>query len=207
MSSNTPEINKISEIAFSPTVRQIQTRKGSRNRYAKVDESGSWTGSLNSQMIEFIARQRSFFMSSVSADGQPYIQHRGGPPGFLKALDQNTLGFANFRGNQQFITQGNLEDNSKSFIFLMDYETRQRLKLWGNAQVIEDDKDLVNSLMPAEYEAQSEQAIIFKIALWNMNCRQHIPQRYEAADVVAALEAQDKRIAELETELASIRGE
>lgn len=204
MSIVIPETNKISEVAFSPTVREVQTRKGSRDRYAKVDESGSWTGSLNPQMIDFISKQRSFFISSVSADGQPYIQHRGGPPGFLKALNHNTLAFADFRGNQQFITQGNLEDNSKSFIFLMDYETRQRLKLWGNARVIEDDKTLVSSLMPDDYEAQSEQAIIFEISLWNMNCRQHIPQRYEAADVTAALETQDQRIAELEAELASL---
>lgn len=194
------------DVAFSDTVKAVQARKGSRDMYAKMEERSSWTGVLDEQLKEFIAGQRSFYIGTVSKDGQPYIQHRGGPSGFLKVIDDTTIAFADFKGNKQFITQANLEDNPKAFLFLMDYQNRARLKLWGEARVVEDDPDLVRKMMPEGYKAVSEQVIIFEVKLWNMNCRQHIPQRFEAEDVAQVLESRDERIAELEARIAELTG-
>lgn len=189
------------DIAFSDTVKAIQTRKGSRGAYAKMAERRDWSATLTDELRSFIAHQRSFYLGTAAADGQPYIQHRGGPPGFLKVLDDRTLAFADFQGNRQFISQGNLEENPRAFLFLMDYENRERLKIWGRARVVEDDPELVASLMPADYAAKPEQSIVFRIDAWDRNCRQHIPRRLEADDVERAIEARDRRIAELEAQL------
>ena len=145
------------------------------------------------------------FLATASADGQPYIQHRGGPKGFIRILDKNTLAFADYAGNRQYITQGNLSENPKANIFLMDYAHRRRVKIWGEARVVDDDPALLQSLMPQGYKARPEQAILFKISAWDTNCPQHIPQKFDAADVAAALAARDARIAELEAELASLK--
>ena len=194
-----------SDIAFTPTVKAIQTRKGSRAGYARMEEGGSWQTTITPDLAEFIAAQTSIFFSTASADGQPYIQHRGGPAGFLHVLDDKTIGFADFIGNRQFISQGNLSENPKAFLFLIDYAHRRRIKIWGEAKVVEGDAELMGALMPENYKARPEQVILFKVSAWDMNCPQHIPQRFEAADVAAALAEKDKKIGELEAELAGLR--
>lgn len=141
----------------------------------------------------------------ANSEGQPYIQHRGGPAGFLKVLDDKTIGFADFVGNKQYITQGNLAENPKAHLFLIDFAHRQRIKIWGEARVIEGDAELMARLMPHGYKARPEQAILFTVSAWDANCPQHIPQRFEAADVVAALAERDKRIADLEAEVVRLR--
>ncbi len=191
-----------SDIAFSPTVKGVQSRKGSRTAYSRMEENGSWQKTVTPELAAFIAAQTSFFIGTASADGQPYIQHRGGPPGFLRVVDGNTLAFADFTGNRQYISQGNLAENPKAYLFLIDYAQRRRIKIWGTARIVEEDKELIASLMPASYKARPEQALVFTITAWDSNCPQHIPQRFEAADLAAALAGRDARIAALETELA-----
>ena len=195
-----------SDIAFTPTVKAIQTRKGSRSGYAHVEENGGWRTEIDDNLAAFLAEANSFFLATASADGQPYMQHRGGPKGFVKVLDKQTLAFADFSGNRQYITQGNLAENPKANIFIMDYAHRRRVKLWGTARVVEDDPALLASLMPQGYRAKPEQVILFTIAAWDTNCPQHIPQKFDAADVAAVLAARDARIAELEAELATLKG-
>lgn len=195
-----------SDIAFTPTVKEIQTRKGSRDAYRRVEEGGSWDTRITPELGRFIAAQTSVFLATANRDGQPYIQHRGGPPGFLRVLDDKTIAFADFRGNRQYITQGNLLDNPKAYLFLIDYAERQRIKIWGEARVVEGDAELTAKLMPAGYDARAEQAIVFTVSTWNANCQQHIPQRFDADKVTAMLEARDQRILALEEELACLRG-
>jgi predicted pyridoxine 5'-phosphate oxidase superfamily flavin-nucleotide-binding protein len=194
-----------SDIAFTATVKAIQTRKGSRAAYARMEQGDGWQTSIDEDLARFIAVQRSFFIATANAQGQPYIQHRGGPPGFLHVLDEQHLGFADFRGNRQYISQGNLLENSKVHLFLIDYAQRRRVKLWGEARVLEGDPELLRRLMPEGYAARPEQAIIIELTAWDANCPQHIPQRFEAADVAAAIAERDQRIAELEAELARLR--
>jgi hypothetical protein len=146
------------------------------------------------------------YFATASADGQPYIQHRGGPKGFIKVLDNNTIAFADYSGNRQYITQGNLSENPKANIFVMDYAHRRRVKIWGEARVVDDDPALLQSLMPQGYKARPEQVILFRISAWDTNCPQHIPQKFDSTDVAAALASRDTRIAELEAELAAVRG-
>lgn len=196
-----------SDVAFTPTVKAIQARKGSRESYARVEQRDGWRATITPDLAAFIEAQTSVFLATANGEGQPYIQHRGGPAGFLNVLDEHTIGFADFSGNRQFITQGNLEDNAQAFLFLIDYMLRQRIKIWGRARVVEGDPALTASLMPANYKARSEQAILFTVAAWDANCPQHIPQRFEAADVAAALAERDRRIERLEHELARLRGD
>jgi len=195
-----------SDVAFTPTVKAIQTRKGSRKGYASAEERGGWSAVITPDLAGFIAAQTSVFLSTANGEGQPYIQHRGGPAGFLKVLDEKTIGFADFSGNRQFITQGNLADNNQAFLFLIDYAHRQRVKIWGTARVVEDDAELLAKLMPQDYKARPEQVILFTVSAWDANCPQHIPQRFEAADVAAALAERDKQIERLEQEIARLRG-
>jgi len=195
-----------SDVAFSPAVKAVQSRKGSRDRMAEMERDGSWETRIVAQLADFIAAQRSFFLGTASAAGQPYIQHRGGPPGFLRVLDEQTLGFADFRGNRQYITLGNLAENPKAILFLIDYAQRRRVKIWGEARVVEGDAELSARLAPEGYRARPEQVILFAVHAWDVNCQQHIPQRFEAADVEAALAERDRRIAELEAEVARLRG-
>jgi predicted pyridoxine 5'-phosphate oxidase superfamily flavin-nucleotide-binding protein len=194
-----------SDVAFTPTVKAIQARKGSRQSYARVEERGGWQAVIEPDLATFIEAQTSIFLSTTNGDGQPYIQHRGGPAGFLKVLDEHTIGFADFSGNRQFITQGNLADNPKAFLFLIDYMHRQRIKIWGTARIVEDDGELLARLMPRDYRARPEQVILFTVAAWDANCPQHIPQRFEAADVAVALAERDRRIERLEQEIARLR--
>ena len=195
-----------SDVAFSPAVKQIQTRKGSREHYRHQEQRG-WRTEVDDNLAAFLAETNSFYLATASADGQPYIQHRGGPKGFLKVLDKHTLAFADFAGNRQYITQGNLSENPKAYIFVMDYAHRRRVKIWGEARVVEDDSALVQSMMPKGYRARGEQVVLFTISAWDTNCPQHIPQKFDAADVAAALATRDARIAELEAEVAALKGE
>jgi predicted pyridoxine 5'-phosphate oxidase superfamily flavin-nucleotide-binding protein len=195
-----------SDVAFTPAVKEIQTRKGSRKGYARIEDNGGWRTEIDENLTAFLADANSLYFATASASGQPYIQHRGGPKGFIKILDKNTLAFADYSGNRQYITQGNLSENPKANIFLMDYAHRRRVKIWGEARVVDDDPALLKSLMPQCYKARPEQVILFKIAAWDTNCPQHIPQKFDAADVAAALASRDARIAELEAELAALKG-
>jgi len=194
-----------SDIAFTPAVKALQSRKGSRHAYARMEENGSWKAEITPELAEFIAEQRSVFLATVNADGQPYIQHRGGPPGFLHVLDTRTLAFVDFAGNRQYISTGNLTENPKAHLFLIDYRQRRRVKIWGEARMGEATPELLARLMPEDYRANPEQVLLFTVRAWDANCPQHIPPRFEAADVLAALQAKDQRIAELESELARLR--
>jgi len=194
-----------SDIAFTPAVKAIQTRKGSREMFVQVEQNGGWRTEIDEKLAGFLANANSLFFATASADGQPYIQHRGGPKGFVKILDKQTIAFADYSGNRQYLTQGNLSENPKAHIFLMDYANRRRVKLWGEARVVDDDPALLQSLMPRDYKARPEQVILFRIAAWDTNCPQHIPQKFDAADVAAALAARDARIAELEAEVAALK--
>ncbi|CAN5749423.1 pyridoxamine 5'-phosphate oxidase family protein [soil metagenome] len=194
-----------SNVAFTPAVKSIQARKGSRDGYARMERRGGWQTAIDEDLAAFIGAQTSWFLATANAEGQPYIQHRGGPPGFLRVLDPHTLAFADFKGNKQYISQGNLTENPKVHLFLIDYAHKQRVKVWGEARVVEDDPALLASLMPVGYDAKPEQVIVIQVTAWDANCPQHIPQRLEAADVRAALAVRDARIAELEAELRAVR--
>ena len=196
-----------SDVAFTPTVKAIQARKGSREAYAHVEQNGGWRTEIDDRLAAFLAGTNSFYLATATKDGQPYIQHRGGPKGFVRILDKHTIAFADYAGNRQYLTQGNLSENPKAHIFIMDYAHRRRIKIWGEARVVEDDPALVESLMPKGYRARPEQVIVFKIAAWDTNCPQHIPQKFDAADVAAALAQRDARIAELEAEIAKLKSE
>jgi predicted pyridoxine 5'-phosphate oxidase superfamily flavin-nucleotide-binding protein len=195
-----------SDVAFTPSVKRVQELKGSREAYARMEARGAWQTHLSADIVEFIAAQRSFFMATASREGQPYMQHRGGPPGFLRVLDARTLAFADYAGNRQYITLGNLDENPLAQLFLIDYVDQRRVKIWGEARVVEDDPGLLARLKPPNYRARAERAIVFSVQAWDENCPQHIPRRYEAADVDAALADRDQRIAQLEAELRAARG-
>ena len=194
-----------SDVAFTPTVKAVQTRKGSRHAYERLEERGAWNTRITPDLAEFIAAQTSVFFATANKEGQPYIQHRGGSPGFLHVLDDKTIAFADFVGNRQYITQGNLADNRKAHLFLIDYVQRRRVKIWGEARVVEGDVELTANLMPERYKARAEQAILFTLAAWDANCPQHIPQRFEAAEVLASLAERDRRIEALEAEVLQLR--
>ncbi|MBM4784404.1 MAG: pyridoxamine 5'-phosphate oxidase [Archangiaceae bacterium] len=192
-----------SDIAFTPTVKAVQARKGSRRSYARMEQSGGWATDIDENLADFIAGQRSFFLATANASGQPYIQHRGGPRGFLKVLDPRTLAFADVAGNRQYISVGNIEENPKVHLFLIDYATRQRIKVWGTAKVVEDDPALLARLsVPGG--GKPERAMLIHVEAWDANCPQHIPMMFDAEDVQEALAVRDRRIAELEARLAKL---
>ena len=193
-----------SDVAFTPTVKAIQTRNGSRRAYARMEEGDGWETTITPDIAAFIAAQTSVFLGTANAAGQPYIQHRGGPAGFLRVLDDKTIAFADVQGNRQFITLGNLAENPKAHLFLIDYAHRQRVKIWGEARVAEDDPALLEKLMPPNEKSRGERVILFTVTAWDANCPKHIPQRFEAADVARTLEQRDQRIAELEQEVARL---
>ena len=196
-----------SDVAFSPAVKAIQERNGSRRGYHAMEERGGWRTGISPDLAAYIGERNSLYLATASADGQPTIQHRGGPKGFVKVLDDKTLGFADFRGNRQYISEGNLGENDKAMLFLMDYRHRSRVKIWGTAKMVAADPDLLARLMPAEqfkdYPARPEQALIFHVTAWDTNCPQHIPLLLEAEEVAALLATRDARIAELEAQLAA----
>lgn len=194
-----------SDVAFTDRVKAEQSRRGSRAAYARLEREGGFEVEIGDDLAAFVASQRSAFLATASAGGQPYVQHRGGPPGFLQVLDPRTIAFADYAGNRQYISLGNLAENPKVHLFLIDYQRRQRVKIWGEARVIEDDDALLARLTPAGYRARAERAIVIRVSAWDANCPQHIPQRLEAADVEAALETRDARIADLETQVKALR--
>ena len=183
-----------SDLAFTPSVRAVQQRKGSR-------APESFETELTDDIAAFIAGQTTAYLATANAEGQPYMQHRGGAPGFLHVLDEHTIAFADLRGNRQYISLGNLSENPKVMLFLMDYAHRQRVKVWGTARVVEGDPALLRRLTPPGERA--DQAIVITVTAWDVNCPKHIPQLIDAASVRAALEAKDRRIAELERQLHS----
>jgi hypothetical protein len=194
-----------SDVAFTPIVKAIQERRGSRAGYARMEQKGGWPTTVTPDLTAFIARADSFYLATANRAGHPYIQHRGGPKGFLKVLDDKTLGFVDFKGNRQYITTGNLQENSRAFIFLMDYAHRRRVKIWGTARVIEADADLIRQLFPDGYDAEPEQAILFTVEAWNANCPQHIPQKFDAGNVATALATLEARVRALEAENAALK--
>jgi uncharacterized protein len=194
-----------SDVAFSPSVKAVQARKGSRSGYRKMEERGGWRTTATPDLAAFIAERDSAYLATASRDGQAYVQHRGGPKGFIRVLDEKTLAFADYAGNRQYITIGNLADNDRAYLFLMDYAHRRRIKIWGRAKVVED-AETIAKLMPEGYAARPEQAILFTIEAWDSNCHQHVPQKFDAADVAATLVKLQARIDELEAENASLRG-
>jgi predicted pyridoxine 5'-phosphate oxidase superfamily flavin-nucleotide-binding protein len=194
-----------SDIAFTPAVKVVQEKKGSRRNYARMEQGGGWRTSVTHDLHEFLAGLDMFYLGTANTQGQPYIQDRGGPPGFLKVLDEKTLAFADFGGNRQYITLGNLAENPKAFIFLMDYANQQRVKLWGTARVVEDDGELLELLSDPEYPGEVERAIVFTVEAWDINCPQHIHPRYSERQVRTVVEKLQARIGELEQELANLR--
>jgi uncharacterized protein len=194
-----------SDVAFTDAVKGIQAAKGSRGGYARMEAGGGWQTKVTEELAEFLAERDMFYLGTANAQGQPYIQYRGGPPGFLKVMDEETLGFADFGGNKQYITLGNLSENPKAFIFLMDYANSQRIKVWGTAKVVEGDAALLASLAEAGYPGKVERAIVFKIEAWDVNCPQHIHKRFSEREVGPVIRKLEGRIAELERELAEAR--
>ena len=194
------------DIAFSPSVKAVQERRGSRAAYARLEQNGGWDAKIDAVLAKFIASMRSFYLATASKDGQPYVQHRGGPPGFLRVIDETTLAFADFAGNRQYVTTGNLAENPRAMLFLMDYQHRRRVKIWGQARVLEDNPELIARLFPEDYRARPEAAILFTVEAWDANCPQHIPQLLFGEDVAAAIGVLEKRIAALEAENARLRG-
>lgn len=192
-----------SDIAFTPAVKEIQTDKGSRSSYARMEAGGSWETEVTPELEAFLADLDMFYLGTANAEGQPYIQYRGGSPGFLKKVDEKILGFADFGGNRQYITLGNLSENPRAFIFLMDYVRSRRIKLWGKARVVEDDPGLFDRLRDSSYPGKVERVILFEIEAWDVNCPQHIHKRFPQKQVVPIIEQLQVNIAELEARLAT----
>ncbi|NQV59910.1 MAG: pyridoxamine 5'-phosphate oxidase family protein [Alphaproteobacteria bacterium] len=197
--------NYSSDIAFSPAVKAIQAQKDSREGYARMEEKGGWRTAISADLVAFIAERDSFYMATASAAGQPSMQHRGGPRGFLRVQDEHTLAFADFTGNRQYISVGNLSENDRVALFLIDYANRRRIKIWGRARVVLDDGDLLQQLSDPEYQTTVEAAIVITVEAWDTNCSKHITQRYTDDQIVDQVGPLQARIAELEAELATQR--
>ncbi|MDP6833181.1 MAG: pyridoxamine 5'-phosphate oxidase family protein [Alphaproteobacteria bacterium] len=194
-----------SDVAFSPAVKAVQTRKGSREGYAKMEEKGGWRVAISEDLAAFIAERDSFYLATASADGQPSLQHRGGPKGFLRVMDEQTLAFADFSGNRQYISVGNLTENDRVSLFLMDYPNRRRIKIWGRARVVEDDPELLQELSDPGYKAPVEAAMVIRLEAWDVNCSKHIAPRYTEDQIVEVIQPLQDRIVELEAQLAAQR--
>lgn len=194
-----------SDIAFTTTVKALQTEKGSRSSYAKMEERGSWQTKVTPDLEAFLADLDMFYLGTSNSAGQPYIQYRGGPPGFLKVVDEKTLGFADFGGNRQYISLGNLSENPRAFLFLMDYVHRRRIKVWCTAKVVEGDVDLEAKLHDPAYPGKVERVILFEIEAWDINCPQHIHKRFPQAAIATVVERLQARVKELEAELTAVK--
>lgn len=202
-----------SDIAFTPAVKAVQERLGSRSGYARMEEKRGWSDRVTPDLAAYVAERDSFYMATANAAGQPYVQHRGGPPGFLKVVDEHTLAFADFSGNRQYISIGNLSENSKAFLFLMDYAGRRRIKIWGQARFVEDDPELLVRLADDAYDAQPERALVFTVEAWDVNCPQHITPRFTEREMAPAIRSSlesavqqfQARIDTLEAELAAAK--
>ena len=194
-----------SDIAFTPAVKAVQTRRRSRAANAAMEAEGGFRTEIDERLAAFLAEVDTAYLATANAAGQPYAQHRGGPKGFIRVVDEHTLGFVDFAGNRQYVTTGNLAENDRAFLFLMDYAHRRRIKVWGRARVVEGDDALVARLMPEGYRARPEQVVLFEVEAWDVNCPQHIPQKVDAADVARALEGLQTRLEALEAENAALR--
>ena len=194
-----------SDVAFTESVKAQQKRMGSRRAYSHMEEGAGWETTITPELAEFIAARNSMYLATANAAGQPYIQHRGGPPGFLRVLDEHTFGFADFAGNKQYITLGNIQENTKAHVFLMDYAHRRRIKIWGELSAVEGDAELNARMKPEGYKARVERVMLIKVAAWDVNCPQHIPIKIDVEDVRKAIETRDARIAELEAEVRELR--
>lgn len=197
----------VSDIAFTPAVKEAQRQRGSRQTYEKMAQSGSWNERVNEMLADFLAQRDSIYLGTASAEGRPYIQHRGGPKGFVKVIDPKTLAFADYSGNRQFISVGNLSENDQAFLFLMDYPSRTRVKIWGRANFVENDPALLAKLIDGDYKARPERALVFHVEAWDVNCRQHIQERYTSEQMEIVLEPLKRRIAELEAENAALKAQ
>jgi hypothetical protein len=197
-------VSNNSELVFPPAVRRAQAERGSASGYAGKIESG-FPDHVTPELAAFIAEQDTAFLATASAGGQPYIQHRGGPKGFIKVVDERTLGFADYRGNKQYITLGNLSENGRAYLFLIDFSRRQRIKLWGRARVVENDDALVEKLFDHGYKARPERVILFTIEAWDVNCSQHITARMTVPEVEGLLGTVQERIAALQAENARLK--
>lgn len=193
-----------SDIVFTPSVKARQEENGSRAGYAKFESTRGWESRITPILADFIAAQTSMYMATVNAQGQPYMQHRGGPLGFLHVLDDQTLAFADYSGNKQYITAGNLDENPKAQLFLMDYANTQRVKIWGEAKVVTGDNDLNTRVSSPDYPARAERVIVFTVKAWDANCHKHIPKLLKVEDVMPAIQERDKKIATLETQLKAL---
>ena len=191
---------------FTPAAQQAQAERGSAKHYERRIEEG-FPDKVTPELAQFIAEQDTAFLATATADGAPYIQHRGGPKGFIKILDERTLGFADYRGNRQYITLANLSENDRAYLFLIDPARKQRIKLWGRARVVENDPALVEKLFDAGYKARPERAILFSIEAWDVNCSQHIVARFTEAEIEEALATVQAKIAALEAENARLRAQ
>lgn len=197
--------NPSSDVAFSPTVKKVQAERGSRAAYARVEKNGGFRTGVGDDLRTFLAQIDTGFLATVSADGQPYVQHRGGPKGFIRALDEQTLGFVDLAGNRQYVTTGNLADDDRFCLILVDYARRRRVKIWGTARIVPATEALLAALAPADTRARAEQVVLLTVRAWDVNCPQHIPMKLDAADVQDALDRQQARIAELEAENRRLR--
>jgi predicted pyridoxine 5'-phosphate oxidase superfamily flavin-nucleotide-binding protein len=195
----------VSDIAFTPAVKAAQQRRGSRDVYGRMEQRGGWQNEVTSELASFIAQRDSFYLGTATSDGQPYIQHRGGSKGFLNVLDDRTLGFADFVGNAQYVSIGNLDENNKAFIFLMDYPNRRRIKIWGTAEVIESNGALLDRLTDSDYGGKPERAFVFHVEAWDVNCPQHIRPRWTEEEMAPVVEKLRARVAELEAENLQLR--
>ena len=198
-------MSSTSDVAFTPAVKAIQAKRGSRQAYERLEARGGWQSTVTPELAAFIAERDSLYLATANAAGQPYVQHRGGPKGFLRVLDDRTLGFADFRGNHQYITLGNLAENDRAFVFLMDYAHQARVKIWGRARVVDNDPGLITRLMVERYDAKPEQGVLFTIEAWDGNCRQHIPRLVAVDDVDKPVKELQNRIAVLEADNAELR--
>jgi predicted pyridoxine 5'-phosphate oxidase superfamily flavin-nucleotide-binding protein len=194
-----------SDIAFTPVVKALQTRHHSRDRYAAMEARGGFRTALTADLATFLSEVDTAYLATASAAGQPYAQHRGGPKGFIRIVDDHTLGFVDYIGNRQYISTGNLAENDRAFLFLMDYANQRRVKLWGRARVVEGDQDLIARLMPESYAARPQQVILFTVEAWDTNCPQHIPRKLDVADVAGTITALQDRLAKVEAENGRLR--
>jgi len=199
------EAKPSSDIAFTASVKAMQSRRGSREAYARMEARGGFQTKITPELIAVLTEVDTAYLATANAAGQPYLQHRGGPKGFICALDETTLGFADYAGNRQYVTLGNLAENDQAFLFLMDYAHRRRIKIWGSARIVEADPELIASLMPKGYPARAERAVLFEVKAWDVNCPRHIPQKLDAAEVAEVLAKLRTRIQSLEAEIDKLR--
>ena len=193
-----------SDVAFTSAVKSIQSEQGSRESYAKMERGSGWQTTVTPQLREFLSELDMFYLGTSNAAGQPYIQYRGGAPGFLKVLDDKTLGFADFGGNRQYISWGNLSENPQVFLFLMDYVNRRRIKVWATGRVVSDDAELLRKLQDEAYPGRAERAIVLDIQAWDVNCPQHIHRRFPQRMVTSVVDQLKGQISELEAKLADL---